>query len=132
MTLPPFPTDEGTLDLIMMALDPGPEAERTSLNDLLDLMSRLGGSDPDAVEEVLEEADPYDSGRFGFDIVMMRDPIYVDHDVIRALITALRGVRAETAKALRALPPENATGSRDFGRGYSSAIKDALSILEKR
>jgi hypothetical protein len=33
-------------------------------------------------------------------------------------------------EALRALPPENARGSRDFGRGYMSAINDAVLVIE--
>lgn len=95
--LPPFPVDDTTLDLISIALDPGPEAKRTSLNDLLDLMSRMAGSDPEAVAEVIEEGDPYDSGRHGFDIVMLRDPLYHPHDVIRALIAEVRRLRGGDA-----------------------------------
>jgi hypothetical protein len=30
---------------------------------------------------------------------------------------------------VRSLPPENATGSRDFGRGYSAAVRDVLALL---
>jgi hypothetical protein len=97
MTLPDFPVDPETLDLLSIALDPGPDAGRTSVSDFLDLMSFMGGSDPDAVAEVLEEADPYDSGRHGADIVMMRDPLYHEHDVIRALIAEVRRLRGETA-----------------------------------
>lgn len=103
--LPPFPTDETTLALIMMALDPGPESERTSLNDLLELMSQLGGSDTDAVESVemvggltgiAEDLIADDSGMI--EIHHMRDPQYHEHDVIRALIAALRDARAQIPK----------------------------------
>lgn len=92
-TLPPFPLDDETLNMLSMALDPGPEATRTSVGEFLDLMSRMGGSDPEAVAEVIEEADPYDSGRHGMDIVLMRDPIYHEHDVLRALIAEVRRLR---------------------------------------
>lgn len=37
-------------------------------------------------------------------------------------------VRERIAADIEALPPENATGSRDFGRGYSSAVRDAARI----
>ena len=98
--LPPFPTDETTLGMIMLALDPGPEAERTSLNDLLELMSQLGGSDTDAVESVemvggltgiAEDLIADDSGMI--EIHHMRDPCYHEHDVIRALIAEVRRLR---------------------------------------
>lgn len=163
MTLPPFPTDEGTLDLIMMALDPGPEAERTSLNDLLDLMSQLGGSDTTAVEEVLHadprDDDPYDSRSdqpgWGQEIHVMRDPIYHEHDVIRALIKALREKEAEVDDKsdvghlvadeweltyndlarrhnaiMRIDPADHATKSRDFGRGFAESLRVVREILE--
>lgn len=100
MNLPPFPTDETTLGMIMLALDPGPEAERTSLNDLLELMSQLGGSDTDAVESVemiggltgiAEDLIADDSGMI--EIHHMRDPCYHEHDVIRALIAEVRRLR---------------------------------------
>ena len=98
--LPPVPTDETTLGMIMLALDPGPEAERTSLNDLLELMSQLGGSDTDAVESVemvggltgiAEDLIADDSGMI--EIHHMRDPCYHEHDVIRALIAEVRRLR---------------------------------------
>ena len=31
---------------------------------------------------------------------------------------------------IKTLPPENATGSRDFGRGYMQAVKDIIAIVE--
>ena len=31
---------------------------------------------------------------------------------------------------IAALPESGATGSRDFGRGYSQAIRDVLALLE--
>lgn len=81
--LPEFPVDDGTLDLLWMALHPGPEAERTSLWDLLALMSELGGSDINAVEEELDD-----------NTSLMRDQHYHDHDVISALIKEIRRLRA--------------------------------------
>ena len=79
--LPPFPVDDGTLDLLWTALHPGPEAEQTSLWDFLKLMSELGGSDTDAVESE-------DDG-----ILLMRDQHYTDHCVITALISEIRRLR---------------------------------------
>ncbi len=92
MNLPPFPTDESTLDLLWTALNPGPESERTSLFDLLELMSELGGSDTSAVSEVIP-GNPLGLDIDGAEIHVMRDAVYSDHDVIRALIVALREER---------------------------------------
>lgn len=163
MTFPEFPTDEGTLDLIMLALDPGPEAKRTSLSDLLELMSQLGGSDTTAVAEVLNldprDDDPYDSRgdqpNMGPEIHVMRDPIYHEHDVIRALIKALRETRQEVDDksdvghmvadawelaynecvrqinaAMAIDPADYATTSRDYGRGFADAIRRVREVLE--
>lgn len=33
-------------------------------------------------------------------------------------------------EAVAALPEHNATGSRDFGRGYAQAIRDVLDLIE--
>ena len=41
-------------------------------------------------------------------------------------------LRERLAGAVEALPPENATGSRDFGRGYASATRDAARIIRER
>lgn len=163
MSLPEFPTDDGTLDLIMMALDPGPEATRTSLSDLLDLMSQLGGSDTTAIEEVLHldprDDDPYDSRGdqpdWGPEVHVMRDPVYHEHDVIRALIKELRETRREVddksdvghmvadawelayngcvrqINAVMAIDPADyATASRDYGRGFADAIRRVREALE--
>ena len=119
--LPPFPVDDSTLDLISLALDPGPDAERTSLSDLLDLLSRMAGSDPEAVGEVLSDGDPYESGRATPEIHLMRDPIYHDHDVIRALVAEVRRLRNVDAVTmavdfLNTMPtddPERAHGLAD-------------------
>lgn len=94
MELPPFPVDDGTLDLISTAIDPGPEAARSSLGDLLILLSEMGGSDTSAVAHVVEPGDEWDPGIDGAEIVMMRDPCYHDHDLIRALVAEIRRLRA--------------------------------------
>lgn len=87
MNLPPFPVDDATLDLLEHALDPrahgDPEAESSSVWPLLTMMSELGGSDTTAVEEEVSEG-----------VVVMRDPHYHDHDVIRALVAEVRRLRA--------------------------------------
>jgi hypothetical protein len=125
MLIPPFPTDDTTLDLIWTALNPGPESERTSLNDLLDLYSRLAGSDPDAVDEVIEEADPYDSGRFGFDIHVLRDPQYHEHDVIRSLITEVRNYRT----AVRLL--RERVAQQNVEDGYLLTTQEVLAMIDR-
>lgn len=89
--LPPFPVDDGTLDLLWTALHPGPDADRTSLWDFLGLMSEMGGSDTSAIAEVVEEQDEA-LNRPG--VYVMRDPQYTDHCVIDALITEVRRLRA--------------------------------------
>jgi len=84
--LPPFPVDDGTLDMLCAAMDPrgaGDEtAERSCMGDFLVLMSQLGGSDTEAVEE--------NHGT----IRMMRDPCYGEFDVIKALIDEVRRLRS--------------------------------------
>jgi len=90
--LPPFPTDDSTLDLIEMAINPGPDAERTSLDELLVLMSQMGGSDTDAVSSVEVIPHPFSPGD-SIEAQVMRDPAYHHNDVIQALIDALRKER---------------------------------------
>lgn len=80
ITLPPFPVDDSTLDLLGTAMNPGPDAERSSLGDLLALYSQLAGSDTEAVE--------YEDG-----YEVARDPDYHVHDVISALIAEVRRLR---------------------------------------
>lgn len=87
-TLPPFPVDDTTLDLLAAAIDPQGHGEtgatRSSVGDFLDMMSRLAGSDPDAVEERLGDA-----------YVLMRDVCYCEQDVLKALIDEVRRLRRE-------------------------------------
>lgn len=80
--LPPFPIDATALDLLWDAIRPGPDAERSSLLDTLEMFDRLGGSDPEAVEDVVAD-----------DIHVMRDQSYHPNDVIAALITEIRLLR---------------------------------------
>lgn len=94
--LPPFPVDDGTLDMLSKAINPGPQAERSSVKDLLTLYSQLGGSDTEAVAEVLDEGDVgLGPGLAGAEIVLMRDPQYHVHDVITALVAEVRRLRGE-------------------------------------
>lgn len=87
--LPPFPVDDQTLDMLWAAVNPDPEVhDRSSLSDFLDLMSQLGGSDPQAVETVV------DNGVERPGIVALRDQLYSHHDVISALIEEIRRLRA--------------------------------------
>jgi hypothetical protein len=90
MTLPPFPVDDATLDMLCAAMDPrsvGDYAvERSCMGEFLDMMSRLGGSDPAAVDEVIDG------------IHVMRDPMYHDHDVIKALVDEVRRLRSELTR----------------------------------
>lgn len=86
-TLPPFPTDPATLDLIERAINPGLDAERSSVGDLCQMYSEMAGSDLDAVES---EEDG---------ICTMRDPVYHHNDVIEALVVEVRRLR--TAQVVR-------------------------------
>lgn len=90
ITLPPFPVDDGTLDMLCAAMDPqsvGDEnAERSCMGDFLTIMSQLGGSDTDAVDE--------DDGR----VRVMRDPCYHEFDVISSLVDEVRRLRAEATQ----------------------------------
>lgn len=88
--LPPFPVDTATLDLLWDALNPGPEAESSSVWPLLTMLSQMGGSDTTAVSEVVD-----DGSDGGAPIVVMRDQHYHDHDVLAALITEVRNLRTE-------------------------------------
>lgn len=90
--LPPFPVDDQTLDMLWTALNPDWNVhDRSSLNDFLDLMSQLGGSDTRAVERTVENPNLDESGPA---IVFLRDQLYSHHDVISALIEEVRRLRA--------------------------------------
>lgn len=80
MTLPSFPVDPTTLDLVLAACD----GTGQGFYALLDVIAELGGSDPTAW---LEESD---------DVRVLRDPMYVAEDVIAALITEVRRLRGES------------------------------------
>lgn len=89
--LPDLPVDDVALDLYWQALNPGTDAERTSISDVLDLYSRLAGSDPDAIAEHIDE-----------NTVEMRDAQYHPNDLIAALVAEIR--------RLRAAPPPSVKG----------------------
>lgn len=97
-SLPPFPVDNATIDLLWAALHPwetNPNAERTSLFDFLEFMSQLGGSDTSAVESFIDsngKERPTDLANDN-DIRMMRDPQYSESSVISALIEEIRRLR---------------------------------------
>lgn len=80
--LPPFPVDDQTLDLLAAAVSPGPDAERSSVTDLCAMFSELAGSDLAAVESGDEH------------MTVMWDPVYHPNDVIAALVTEIRRLRA--------------------------------------
>lgn len=91
--LPDFPVDDATLGMLEAAMDPrshgDPEATKSSVWPFLDMMSQMGGSDPTAVAEVLD-----DGTDGGPSVVVMRDQHYHENDVIRALIAEVRRLRA--------------------------------------
>lgn len=97
--LPPFPIDDSTLDLIerSMTIDEDSDEDRTSLSELLDLLSEMGGSDPDASEQI----DPELVGIDDPDVIVrvLRDQFYHEHDLILALIEEVRRLRAEKSTA---------------------------------
>lgn len=69
-----FPVDDITLDLLHTALHPGPEAERTSLYDLLELLSDMHHGPLGEPQELSEG------------IVYRPGVRWSPHDVIDALI----------------------------------------------
>jgi hypothetical protein len=89
MTLPPFPTDDTTLDLIEQAIKPGVHNERTSLLDLCEMYASLAGADPAATDGVIGSIR-------GEPVMLMRDPSYFEHDIIEALIGEVRRLRKAT------------------------------------
>jgi len=91
-SLPPFPVDDATLDMLMAAIDPrghgDPDAETSNVGSFLDFMSQLGGSDTKAIAEVID-----DGSDGGAAIHMMRDQSYHTNDVLQALIAEIRRLR---------------------------------------
>lgn len=74
-----FPTDDTTLDLLWLSLNPPADSERTSLWDLLDMMS---GCTP-GMETRTDDPDVFEN----------LHPSYHPNDVIAALITEVRRLR---------------------------------------
>lgn len=90
-TLPPFPLDDQTLAMLRSSAAPDFDvAERSSIGDTLDMLSRLGGSDTTAVES--SEVRP---GPFGEDVQwdLMRDACYSINDALVALIDEVTRLR---------------------------------------
>lgn len=84
--LPPFPVDAATLDMMWAALHPdhiGPNGEASFMSEFMRMMDELGGSDPRAVKEVISPG-----------LRLMRDQSYHNNDVISALVTEVRRLRA--------------------------------------
>jgi len=111
-TLPPFPVDESTLNLIEHAMkgaltyerpdhirydsgDDGPwlVGAEFSLSQLLDFLGGTVGRDPN--EEVIRPADPDRPGIEGAEITYDTRIHYTEHSVIKALIAEVRRLRAE-------------------------------------
>jgi hypothetical protein len=82
MNLPPFPVDDQTLDMLWDAMFPKINVDsNTSVYNLLEMISQLGGSDPKAVDETHGDVD------------VMRDPQYHINDVVASLIIEVRRLR---------------------------------------
>jgi hypothetical protein len=86
----PFPVDQVTLDLLWDAIYPGPEAERSSMGDLLALLSEM-------------HYGPDGPGHYEDGVEVIETPSWHVHAVIAALITEVRRYRAADTWAL---PPE--------------------------
>lgn len=74
-----FPVDDTTLDLLWTAIRPGPESERSSLNDFLDLLSDMHFGPATGREEA--------------GVTVLGAPRWSDGDVIAALIGEVRRLR---------------------------------------
>lgn len=86
--LPPFPVDDQTLGLIEAAINgAGIEGGRSSLGDLCELMSEMGGSALRAVECVDEN---------------IAVAVYHPNSIIAALVTEVRRLRGAAAQPLPA------------------------------
>lgn len=86
--VPDFPVNDQTLTLVEMALD-ATTTGQTSLGNLLDLLS---GFDASKLRPVMDGA-----GRPVPDVEEYPDPLYSEHDLIRALIAEVRRLRAGAA-----------------------------------
>lgn len=81
MELPPIPVDDSSLDIWLTALKPSEGSVRTSINDVLDVFSMLGGSTPGA---------EYD---FVSNNWVSRGPRYHVNDLLLALIEEIKRLR---------------------------------------
>jgi hypothetical protein len=125
MTLPPFPTDPASLSMLRDAITITEGSERTSLDDLLVLMSRMGGSDPDAVESYGVMPDPLNPDE-SVSVAYMRDPSYHPHDVIRSLIDLIERVRDAVTEDRH--PP---VVHSEWDSGYWEGVADTNNIVRR-
>jgi len=85
--LPPLPVDDTSLGIYWDALHPAPGIDkRSSLGEVLRQLTFLAGSDVDAVDDVTFDEDHTWSH--------MSDPQYHVHELVSALIEALREARS--------------------------------------
>jgi hypothetical protein len=85
--LPPFPTDDQTLDLLDAALRGLPVVGgRSSVGELCDMYSELAEPDDGAVDLGVDPAD-------GGVVRVMRDEKYHPNDIIAALMAEVRRLR---------------------------------------
>lgn len=87
--LPKFPVDKSSLDLLWRAVHIDEGAQRSSLSDTLDMLSMLGGSDPEAFETEGTVDTPLGEA----EVHVLRDAFYSPHDCIAALIAEIRRLR---------------------------------------
>jgi hypothetical protein len=85
--LPPVPVDDEWLALFWAALHPGLEADRTSIFDVLRMLSEMAGSDTQRFDDVVDGV-PADGV-----VPIASDPLYHPNDVISALIAEVRRLR---------------------------------------
>lgn len=91
-SLPPFPVDNVTLSMLWTAIHPGPDEGRSSVEDLLTLMSEMGGSSTTAARRLMPaEGAAIDAS----DVRELRDPNYCRDDVIAALVQEVVRLRRD-------------------------------------
>jgi hypothetical protein len=94
MSLPPFPVDDSSLDLLLGGVTIQDGAERTSLQETLDMLSMLGGSDPKNIADEGYIGNPFGpAGGDPIPYVELADQFYSVNDAIAALIAEVRRLR---------------------------------------
>jgi hypothetical protein len=91
--LPPFPVDDSALDLLLSGVTIQDGAERTSLHETLEMLSMLGGSDPNNIESEGFMESPLGDGTM-VPYTELADPFYSVNDAIVALVTEIHRLRA--------------------------------------